>query len=186
MFRKTWVLALGLALVPAVSLAQKKGDPSSINTYPNCLGVTGNIVSNCGFESGDFTGWIQSGDLSFTGVATYAAHHAGVGSGNQGAFFGPTGGLGCISQAVTTPSFNYDISLWLSNQSQPNEFQVFWNGAAISDWLNAGNSDYQQLSWKGIFTSPATSTLQICFTNPPSYFYLDDIVVVATPGAGMK
>ncbi len=187
MFRKIWVLALGLALVPAVSMAQKDSiDPSSINTYPNC-GVNGNIVNNCGFETGDFTGWTQSGDLSFTGVNTNSAHHFGVAFfSNNGAFFGPVNDLGCITQAVPTPAFNYDISLWLTNVGQPSHFQIFWNGAALVDSTNVPNIGWTQLFFNRVFTVPATSTLMICFFNPPSFFYLDDIVAIASVGAPLK
>src|SRR5262249_25511034 len=67
MFGKSSVVALVLALVPAVSIAQeqiKKGQQANINTYPDCTVVAGNLVNNCGFETGDFTGWTQGGDTS--------------------------------------------------------------------------------------------------------------------------
>ena len=41
-----------------------------------------NLVVNCGFETGDFTGWTQSGNTGFTGVSTGIYAY----SGNYGAF----------------------------------------------------------------------------------------------------
>ena len=34
-----------------------------------CDGVPGNLVTNCGFETGNFSGWTQGGNLGYTGVA---------------------------------------------------------------------------------------------------------------------
>jgi hypothetical protein len=185
MNRKICVLVLGLALVPAVSMAQDKKDVQlgSINTYPNCNGVLGNIVLNCGFETGDFTFWTQIGDLGFTGVNTNASHHYGVPFPSAwGAYFGPQGALGCIYQDVNTPAFHYDISLWVTNAGAPNQFTVQWNGVFLTSASNVFDFGWTQLAYPNVFTNPAVSRLEICFQNPPNYFYLDDIVVVQTPG----
>src|ERR1700730_10015968 len=68
-----------------------------------------NIVTNGGFETGDFTGWTQSGNTGFTGVDTDSAH-----SGNFGAFSGPTGSEGFLSQTLNTVAgMAYDLSFFL-------------------------------------------------------------------------
>ena len=46
-----------------------------------------NIVTNGGFETGNFNGWTQGGNTEFTGVDMASAH-----SGNFGVFAGPTSG----------------------------------------------------------------------------------------------
>src|SRR5262249_24883394 len=58
-----------------------------------CDRVPGNLVRNCGFETGDFTNWTRSGDPGFTSIEMFAAH-----SGSWGLNIGPTGGLGYIAQ----------------------------------------------------------------------------------------
>src|SRR5712692_8865885 len=71
-----------------------------------CDAVSGNLVANCGFETGDFTNWTLSGDLSFTGVDVAPAH-----SGTFGAFLGPITDLGFAAQTlVTTPGQYYDLT----------------------------------------------------------------------------
>src|SRR5262249_5349602 len=118
---KSSLVSLSLILaVPALAVAQeKKAAPSSnsvINVFPNCLQVPGNLIQNCGFESGTFDGWTQSADTSFTSVTTDAAH-----SGNFGAKIGPEGFAGFLTQVVpTTAGQRYDLSFWLRNAGQPN------------------------------------------------------------------
>ncbi len=68
MLRKSWILVLGLAFAPAISIAQeqvKKGEMTNINTFPDCTLVAGNLVANCRFDTGDFTGWTQARWRSF-------------------------------------------------------------------------------------------------------------------------
>src|SRR5215831_8056320 len=72
-----------------------------------CDGVDGNLVANCGFETGDFTAWTQSGDLSFTGVAAGFGH-----SGTFGAFLGPVNDQGMLTQTLpTTAGGTYTLTL---------------------------------------------------------------------------
>ena len=35
-----------------------------------CYGVKGDLVTNCGFETGDFTGWSLTGNTGFTGLSS--------------------------------------------------------------------------------------------------------------------
>src|SRR5258708_2856220 len=84
------------------------------------------LLANPGFETGDFTGWTQSGNTGFSG-ATGAPH-----TGQFGAFFGPVGSMGFISQDLATiPGAAYEISWWLGNfrgTSTSNEFSATAGG----------------------------------------------------------
>src|SRR5713226_2730052 len=74
-----------------------------------CDGVDGNLVMNCGFETGDFTNWAQSGNTGFTGVDDLSAN-----SGAFGAYFGPIGDLGYITQTLSTiPGQTYSLTFYL-------------------------------------------------------------------------
>src|SRR5262249_431395 len=97
---KSSLVSLSLVLpVPSLAKGQEKKVNASkngaINVFPDCSQVPGNLVRNCGFETGNFEGWRQSGDTSFTTVAMNAAH-----SGNFGAQIGPTQFTGFLTQSV--------------------------------------------------------------------------------------
>jgi hypothetical protein len=92
-----------------------------------------NLVVNPGFETGNFTGWTQIGDTTFTGVDTLSAH-----SGSFGADMGPIGSLGFISQDLAAVAgATYDLTFWLANIADrfgnvtPNRFEASWNGSVI-------------------------------------------------------
>ncbi len=68
-----------------------------LDSVADCARVAGNLVANCGFETGDSTGWTRSGDQSFTSIDAVSAH-----SGSFGLDTGPTGTLGFFAQNLAT------------------------------------------------------------------------------------
>lgn len=166
--RNSWSLALGLATVALLASAPLRAG-----------------VINGGFETGDFTGWTQFGDTSFSGVDTFAPN-----SGTYAAFFGPlrTGG---ISQTLATAAGTvYNIEFWLQSEadvngnSSPNSFSVNWDGGAAELTLvNSGPFGYTLYSFNAVATS-ATTDLSFSFTNLPAFWDLDDVTVkVPEPGS---
>ncbi len=162
-----------------------------------------NIVTNGGFETGDFTGWTQSGNTGFTGVATGIQN-----SGDYGAYFGPVEDLGYLSQSLSTVAgMSYDLSFFLVDGGSggegigrtqnispirpgggpvTQEFQVFWNGVLIySIPPNSDPSAYTQISFTGLIATGAMTDLTFGFRNDPSYWYLDDVVAGLTNGASV-
>jgi hypothetical protein len=173
MFRKSSVVALVLALVPAVSIAQeqiKKGQQANINTYPDCTVVTGNLVNNCGFETGDFTGWTQGGDTSASGVQS-CGH-----SGTYCAFMGPVFYNGTLTQSINTTGPTCSLSFWLANSGQPSRFSVEWQANKVEVLYFVPNLPYQQFSVSGL-PGGGTAWLTFTFYNPPAFISLDDVVV---------
>jgi hypothetical protein len=147
-------------------------DTYSVPVFHSTFTITNNLLVNGGFETGDFTGWTQWGDPSFTGVETLHPH-----SGTHDAFFGPSVGLGGIMQDVaTTPGQTYTLSLWLAHPftSIGTEYQVQIGGTIVDDQINMANIPYTQFTYTYTATS-TTTTIQLGFLEPPSYFYVDDV-----------
>src|SRR5579885_2451007 len=100
--------------------------------------VRGDYLTNGGFETGDFSGWTQSGDTS-SFVSPSAAF-----TGNNGAVLTTSGAMGFLSQTVTTPvGAPIDLTLFLaSDGSTPSEFQVTFNGAVLLDLVNVTGQNF--------------------------------------------
>ncbi len=160
-----------------------------INVFPNCENVPGNLIQNCGFESGNFDGWAQSGDTSFTVVTMDAAH-----SGTYGAKLGPERFAGFLTQVVPTiVGQRYDLSFWMRSAGQPNQFLLYWDGMPISNCQGfpttaspgADAIVHDQMFYPALSPSRGTFTvLTLGFFNATDFFFLDDVVLVpSTSGA---
>jgi hypothetical protein len=137
------------------------------------------LVSNGGFETGDFTDWTLSGNLGTSGVALWVEH-----SGNYGAYFGAAGSQTFLTQTLaTTAGASYDLSFWLENDGgSANLFTVNWNGNVIDTLANANTFGWTTFSLKVTATS-ASTPLVFGFQQDTTYLHFDDVSVeqVAAP-----
>jgi hypothetical protein len=162
-------------------------NPSGVvAVVPFTVSVGQPILQNGGFETGNFTGWTQSGNTGSSTVTSGNANY--VHGGTYGAELGPVGPLGYLTQNLTTAAGqNYLLSLWLRNYSggTPNQFQVQWNGATIFYQSNLTVTAWTNLQFLVTATGSATP-LQFGFQNDPAYFGLDDVNVVPLAPATFK
>jgi hypothetical protein len=140
-------------------------------------GARANLVTNPGFETGNFSGWTQFGNVGFTGVD--GLPHTGSFS----AFLGPIGSLGFLSQTLATiPGQTYNLGFFLQNDGlTPNEFRVTWNGSVISDQVNLPAFGYTERDFLNLLATSPTTPLEFGFRNDPGFLHLDDVAVNATP-----
>jgi hypothetical protein len=168
-----WALAL-LALVCAAAL------PLSAGSASVCDAQAGNLVANCGFETGDFTGWTWGGNTGATGVTSGAFYaYGGANSGSYYAFLGPVGSDGILSQTLTTnPGDTYTVSFYLDAVGDgSSDFSALWNTNVL---MSVGTPNTGDVWTQYLFTVTGTGsdTIQLNFRDDPAYIALDDIVVL--------
>lgn len=134
-----------------------------------------NLVTNGGFETGDFSGWVQNGSYMYVSGSNPF-------SGSFAADFGTPTGFGSLSQIVNTqPGFEYELNFNLATSGgTPSEFMVLINGVSLFSLINEGNQPYSTASL--IFTAGATPT-EITFLgrNDIGAFNLDNISLDLAP-----
>jgi hypothetical protein len=140
-----------------------------------CYGVSGNLVVNCGFETGDTSGWTLGGDTSFAGVTGSPYNN----SGDFGFFNGPVGDIGTLSQMVGDNSTRYEISFYLMSEGgAPNSFTALWNGVPLVSLVDAGVFPYTLYTFDVSGNSGVGSnSLEFDFRQDPAFWGLDDVSV---------
>lgn len=137
------------------------------------------LVTNGGFETGDFIGWTQSGNTADNVVDNLFPH-----SGSYAAALGPIGSVGFLSQTLATvPDQTYTLSFYLQSETSsgfPDEFSVSVGGSTLLDQANILAQPYAKYSFDFTATSPSTDLI-FGFQNDRSYFDLDDVSFATVP-----
>ncbi len=144
-----------------------------------------NLVTNPGFETGDFTGWTLSGG---------GAPEVDSGVGHTGTYAASLGvaapDTNNISQVLTTtPGEEYTLTFFAQTPEfnippgSPNSLAVYFGGNLIGGPFEVpDNPNYEEYSYKVTATS-SSSELMFAVSNDPDFTQLDDISVVAVPSS---
>ncbi len=138
-----------------------------------------NLLVNGDFETGDFTGWTQFGDMSFSGVDSQAPQ-----AGTFAAFFGPFDNGGISQTIATAPGASYHVDFWLQSEadvtgnSAPNYFEFDWDGVAHMTLTDALATAYTHYSFL-LMATAASTTLTFIFQNAPAFWDFDTVSVTA-------
>jgi hypothetical protein len=134
------------------------------------------LVTNGGFETGNFSGWTQFGNTGATGVVGASQY---VHSGTFGAAFGAIDSPGGIFQSLsTTVGATYAVSFWMSIDSgTPNSMTFNWDDGA--DELSLVDAPVQGMThYTYLLTASSASTdLRFNIRHDPNWYGLDDISV---------
>jgi len=131
-----------------------------------CAHIPGNLVANCGFESGGFYPWV-----GFRWDLSQGNPHTGI-----WALYGESDGWFATieQQLATTPGATYQVCYWLAFGG---DVQVIWDGVVIGgDLLDSPGFGYTQ-TCHDVVASGGSTTLKFGFRWGPSW--LDDVSVVA-------
>ena len=165
-------IALAIMAMLAVGTGSANATPSLCST------IAGNLVQNCGFESGSFSSWnttpAPSGSLFGVG-----------GSGHTGsfdAFFGATGGMPdqIFQNVLTMPGHLYDLEFYFNSDGlTPNGAFVGYIDTSFHQL--GGGPNLPQFDWTlEAFTFTATTNFtQIRFgaQDQQGFLLLDDVVL---------
>lgn len=160
-----------------------------------CDAISGNIVTNCGFETGDFTGWTISGNTTNPGNNYYGVDSFDANSGNYGAYMSQdllgTGATVDLSQTLTTVAGKqYQVSFWLDQDTPPatgytHTFTAMWGATTMLALTPTVTSPGPNGVWtEYTFTETATGVstlLEFLFENDDSYWSFDDVSAVPIP-----
>jgi len=137
-----------------------------------------NLITNPGFETGNFTGWSVSGLAGVDGTVGGLSPH----SGNFQALLGSNNVS--ISQSVaTTPGQSYTIDFFAASTSPTNApitLTVNFGGTVFSHIFTA-NTGYTEFMFNATVPSSAAS---LNFTTSLPVVFLDDVSVTPT-GVGV-
>jgi hypothetical protein len=150
------------------------------------------LVSNGGFETGDFSGWNVAGHATSASNPSlyYGVDAADADTGTYGSYLGSEFSPLELSQTLTVaPSHNYTVSFSLANLGGPlqgfdNFFTLSIGGNTVFTEKNASASTYTNYSFSfdTNAAAPASELLLISSRNDASYFSLDNVSVsTATP-----
>jgi hypothetical protein len=151
-----------------------------------CDSVPGNLVANCGFETGDFTGWTVVDSSYFTYVASNGFWSPLVpNSGDYYAALGAVSYDGTLSQTFTTSvGADYTFAFYLASEGDdPSDFSAYWDGTPLLSLTDPNsNSAYTPYTYSVIGTG--LDTIQFNSLDDIGYMALDDISVSDVPEPG--
>lgn len=137
------------------------------------------LITNGGFETGDFTGWIHGGNLGDTSVGSFPI---APNSGSFAAELGPIGSDGTLSQTITTVvgdvyQLNY-FHIYALGDNTPDDWSVSFDGMLLQSEANVSTPQTWTQYTFDVTAVDTSATLLFAFRDDPSFQGLDDVSLV--------
>jgi hypothetical protein len=158
------------------------------------------LITNGGFETGDYSGWQLTGDES-AGDGTPVGFHNGVAasgqsidgeapinahSGNDYFYFGNAYSDATLTQSInTTAGQKYDFSFYVDvlPGATPNDLNVKFGNDTVYSGQNLTTNGWQLFNYQVAATGPTTTVSFGAYNNPTNNFLDDVSVIKAVPEA---
>jgi hypothetical protein len=152
-------------------------------------GAAGCTIVNGDFETGDFSGWTQVGDTSFTTVWTnlsddgVTAPHGGTHGAEFGA--GPPNGGGIQQTIPAHVGDHVTLGFWYAVPGgAPNLFRAEFDGQTLVTFTDDTATPVWTHFTYNVTVANANPALTFTFYNVPSWTNLDDVTVCISPATG--
>ncbi|MGA7198937.1 MAG: PEP-CTERM sorting domain-containing protein [Roseiarcus sp.] len=141
-----------------------------------------NLLVNGSFETGDFTGWTEGGNFSYTTVEPNSFGY-GAEQGNYYVYEGPIGSDGTLSQTFSDmPGATLLISGWIAgNGTIPSDVNYIFDGVTVFTLNPVPSQGY--VNYTATVRATGLDTFTVGFRNDPSFDALDNFSVTAVPEA---
>jgi hypothetical protein len=150
-------------------------------------GASANIITNGGFETGDFTGWIVTDPSDNTTVVMGVNAGYVANSGNHFALLGANE-AGSVTQTPITDTAGQDYTLtyFLASMGDTDTtFSAAWNGVTLpGSQLTNPDSLHAYVEYTFTVTGTGTDTLTFHEMDPPGFLALDDVSLTAAAVPG--
>ncbi len=136
-----------------------------------------NLVTNGSFQSGDFSGWNQSG-LEEVVTGPFSAYSGSQDADGFYSVWGNIGSDGTISQTFSdTAGAQYTFSFWFASVGDsPSDFSASWDATTLLS-LTDPNTGVNYTEFSFVVTGTGSDTITFSGRDDPAWMALDNISV---------
>jgi hypothetical protein len=149
-----------------------------------CASVPNNLIKNCGFEDGDFTGWTVLNDDGNTAVEPASFTPPGTNSGEFYCLFGSLTPCTVQQTILGVPAGTpLTLGFYFAQDTNPFTFVAKWNATTLLDIDSPGGPNHNYVKYSYSVVATGNDTVAFTAQDDIGYLGLDDVSLPYTPPA---